>query len=117
MSFWSSLGNKESRIGFIWHPMLFEDEIGHPSDEHQYCSKNVATPGATNFTLSTRGSYKLGGDSVVYTSKSDGSTFCHSPASERPLGFSTQTSMDSKEDWLLMKEREIYSTRNLVYCK
>jgi len=23
------------------------------SDEHQYCNKNVATPRATNFTLST----------------------------------------------------------------
>ncbi len=47
------------------------------SDEQQYCSKNVATPGATNFTLSTRGSYKLGGDSVVYTSRCNGSTLYH----------------------------------------
>jgi len=37
------------------------------SDEHQYCSKNAATLGATNFILSTQGSYKLGDDSVVYT--------------------------------------------------
>ena len=41
-------------------------------DENQYCSKNVATLGATNFTLSTRGSYKLGGESTICTSKSDG---------------------------------------------
>ena len=47
------------------------------SDEHQCCNKNVATRGATNFTLSTQGSYKLGGDNVVYTSKYDGSTRCH----------------------------------------
>jgi len=46
-------------------------------DEHQYCSKNVATPGATNFTLSTQGLYKLGGDDAIYTSKCDGSTLCH----------------------------------------
>ena len=46
-------------------------------DEHQYCSKNVVTPGATNFTLSTQGSYKLGGESAVYTSKCDGSALCH----------------------------------------
>jgi len=57
------------------------------SDEHQYCSKNATTPGATNFTLSTWVSYKHGGDSDVYTSKSDGSTFCHCSAGERPLGF------------------------------
>ena len=68
-----------------------------PNDEHQYCSKNVATPGATNFILSTRGLYKIGGDSVVYTSKSDGFSCCHCSASERPLGFSSQTSMDSEE--------------------
>jgi len=37
-----------------------------PSDEHQYCNKNSATPGATNFTSSTWGSYNLGGDSDVY---------------------------------------------------
>jgi len=36
------------------------------SDEQQYCSRNVATLGATNFTSSTSGYYKLGGDSVVY---------------------------------------------------
>jgi len=47
------------------------------SDEHQYCSILAATPGATNFTLLTRGSYKLGGDSVVYTSRCDGTTLCH----------------------------------------
>ena len=57
------------------------------SDEHQYCSKNVATPGATNFTLSTRGSYKHGGDSAVCTSKAHGSVFCHCSAGDRPLGF------------------------------
>lgn len=66
-------------------------------DEHQYCSKNVATPGATNFTLSIRGLYKLGGDSAVYTSKSNGSAFFHCSAGERPLGFSIQTSMDLEE--------------------
>ena len=71
--------------------------IAPKSDEHQYCSKTVATPRATSFTLSTRGSYKLGGDSVVYTSKSDGSAFCHCSDGERPLGFSSQTSMDSEE--------------------
>jgi len=64
------------------------------SDEQQYFSNNVATPGATSFTLSTWGSYKLGGDSVVYTSKSDGFAFCHCSASKRPLWFSSQTSMD-----------------------
>jgi len=44
------------------------------SDEHQYCGKNAATLVATSFTLSSRSSYKLGGDNVVYTSKSDGSS-------------------------------------------
>lgn len=67
------------------------------SDEHQYSKKNVVTPGATSFTLSTRGSYKLGGSSVVYTSESDGSVFCHSSVGKRPLAFSSQSSMDSKE--------------------
>lgn len=57
------------------------------SGEHQYCSKNVATLGATNFTLSTQGSYKLGGDIVVYTSKSDGSALYHCSVGDRPLGF------------------------------
>ena len=57
------------------------------SDEHQYCSKNAATPGTASFTLSTQGSYKLGGDSVVYTSKSDGSAFFHCLVGERSLGF------------------------------
>jgi len=57
------------------------------SDEHQYFSKNAATPRATNFTLSTRGSYKIGGNNVVYTSKRDGSSFCHCSARKRPLGF------------------------------
>jgi len=66
-------------------------------DEHQYCSKNVATPGATSITLSSRGSYKLGGDNVVYTSKSDGSSVCHCSTCERPLGFLSQNSMDSEE--------------------
>ena len=47
------------------------------NDEPRYCNKNDATPGATMFILSTRGSYKLGGDSVVYTSRCDGSTLCH----------------------------------------
>lgn len=47
------------------------------SDEHQYCSKNATTPGATKFTLSTRGSYKIGGDSAVYTSRCNGCTLCH----------------------------------------
>jgi len=56
--------------GYIW-------EREYVGDEHHYCSKNVATPGATNFTLSIRGSYKLGGDNVVYTSKCDGSTLFH----------------------------------------
>jgi len=46
-------------------------------DEHLYCSKNVATHGATNFNLLTQGSYKLGGVSVVYTIRCDGSTLCH----------------------------------------
>jgi len=36
------------------------------SDEHQYCNKNVLTPRATNFTSSTQGLYKLGGDNVVH---------------------------------------------------
>ena len=87
------------------------------TDENHYCSKNDATLGATSFTLSTQGSYKLGGESVVYTSKSDGSVFFHFSAGERPLGFSSQTSMDSEEASLMMKEREIYSRRKLVYCK
>jgi len=88
----------------------------HPpkSDEHQYCSKNATTLGATNFNLSTWGLYKLGGDSAVYTSKSDGSAFCHCLVGERPLGFSIQTSMDSKEAWFLMRERGIYSKRKLL---
>ena len=47
------------------------------SDEHQYCSKNAIAPMATNFTLSNQGLYKLGGDSAIYTSKSDGFSFCH----------------------------------------
>jgi len=79
------------------------------SDERQFCSKNATTHGATNFTLSTWGSYKLGGDSVVYTSKSDGSAFCHCLAGERPLGFSSQTSMDSEEAWFLDERK-----RNLL---
>jgi len=37
------------------------------TDELQCCSKDVATPRATKFTSSTRGSYKLGSDNVVYT--------------------------------------------------
>jgi len=56
-------------------------------DEHQYCSKNDVTPGATKFTLSTWGSYKLRGDNVVYTIKSGGSALCHCSARNRPLGF------------------------------
>jgi len=36
------------------------------TEELLYCTKDVATPRATNFTSSTQGSYKLGGDSVVY---------------------------------------------------
>jgi len=36
------------------------------SDENQYCNKNVATLGATNFTSSIRGYYKLGGESSIY---------------------------------------------------
>ena len=51
-------------------------------------------------------SYKLGGDSAVYTSTSDGSGLCHYSAGERPLGFSSQTSMDSEEAWFL-DERNI----------
>jgi len=35
-------------------------------DEIQYCKKDIATPRDNNFTSSTRGSYKLGGDNVVY---------------------------------------------------
>jgi len=37
------------------------------SDEPQYCNKDVATPRVTNFTLSTQGSYELGGDNVIFT--------------------------------------------------
>jgi len=37
------------------------------SDEPQYYSKDVATPRVTNFTLSTQGSYKLGGDIAICT--------------------------------------------------
>ena len=37
------------------------------SNELQYCSKYDETPRTTNFTSSTQGSYKLRGDSVVYT--------------------------------------------------
>ena len=76
----------------------------------------IETPWATDFTLSTRGSYKLGGDNVVYTSKSDGSSVCHCSTCERPLGFLSQNSMDSEEAWLLMREIENYSRRKLVYC-
>ena len=54
------------------------------SDEHHYCNKNSTTPGATNFTLSTRGSYKLGGDSAICTSKSEGASSCHYSSGERP---------------------------------
>jgi len=67
------------------------------SDEHQYCSMNATTPGATSFTLSTRGSYKLGSDSAIYISKSDGSAFCHYSIGERLLGLSSHTSMYSEE--------------------
>ena len=67
------------------------------SDDHHYSSKNVATHRATSFSLSTWGSYKLGGDSIIYTNKSDGSTFCHCSTGERPPGFSIQTSMDLEE--------------------
>lgn len=42
------------------------------SDENQYCSKNAAIPRATNFTLSTQGSYKFGGHNVVYRCICDG---------------------------------------------
>ena len=41
-----------------------ENDIG---GELQYCSKDAITPGASNFTSWTRGSYKVGGDNVVYT--------------------------------------------------
>jgi len=37
--------------------------------------------------ISTWGSYKLGFDSVVCTSKSDGPAYCHYLAGERLLGF------------------------------
>ena len=75
--------------------------FSRPIDEHQYRSKNVATPEATNFTLSTRGSYTLGGDNVVYTSKSDGFAFCHGSIGQRPVGFSSYTSMELEEAWFL----------------
>ena len=45
--------------------------IAPKCDEHQYCSKDVATHGATDFTSLTRGSYKRGGDIVVYTNRCD----------------------------------------------
>jgi len=47
------------------------------SYQHHYCSKNATTPIATKFTLLTQGSYKLGGDSVVYTSNCDGLAHFH----------------------------------------
>ena len=45
--------------------MMAESE--HHFYEHQYCNKDATTHGATNFTLSTQGSYKLGGDSAICT--------------------------------------------------
>lgn len=67
-------GRKKSKITYYSNTSPTTTPKG---DEHEYCSKNAATPGATNFTLSTQGSYKLGGDSIVYTSKCDGSALCH----------------------------------------
>ena len=83
-------------------------EMMPKSDEHLYCNNNAATPAATSFTLSTRGSYKLGGDSVVYTSKSDGSAFCHLfSLRERNVGFQTKLLWIQKKLGFSMKEREI----------
>ena len=45
------------------------------SDEPQYCSKDAATPRATNFTLSTQGSYKIKGDSVICTADATAYSF------------------------------------------
>ena len=46
-------------------------------DEKKYCNKDAATPRATDFTSSTWGSYKLGGDNVVYTNRCNWSTLYH----------------------------------------
>jgi len=67
-------GRKKEKITYYSDTSL---ETVPKSDEHQYCNNNATTPRATNFTLSTQGSYKLGGDSVVYTCSCDGSTLCH----------------------------------------
>lgn len=67
-------GKKKEEITYYSDTSL---ETAPKSDEHQYCSNNTAAPGATNFTLSTQGLYKLEGDSAVYTCNFDGSTLCH----------------------------------------
>ena len=61
---WNKYGNNESR-NHIYLDTSFA--MTPKSDEHQYCNKNAATLGATNFTSSTCGSYKLAGDNDVYT--------------------------------------------------
>jgi len=70
--------NLEIFIPSLRERNLINKKIGvsryYQTDEHQYCNENVATLGATNFTSSIRGLYKLGNDSVAYTNKCNGST-------------------------------------------
>jgi len=57
--------NKKERRNHIY--LDTSSTMAQKSDEIKYCSKDATTPRATKFTSSTWGSYKLGGDNVVYT--------------------------------------------------